>query len=165
APARGVGPLSGVGASVSDRPLLSVGWLLGAALVVLAARHPDMAAGPEDTAEAPFTGGWRFVVLLGLPCLVSPLLFLTHPAESEVARAVVVLGGSSLLFVLALLRITTLLDSLRRAPRPEPVPREPPGARVGAPARAGVRDAALTAAIGLVDEPGLRAWRIDGDPG
>ena len=91
----GVGTLSEVGASISDEPLLSVGWLLGAALVVLAARHPGMAAGPEDTAEAPLTAVWRFVVLLGLACLVSPLLFLTHPAESEVARAVVVLGGSS----------------------------------------------------------------------
>jgi diguanylate cyclase (GGDEF)-like protein/PAS domain S-box-containing protein len=161
----GVGTLSEVGASVSDRPLLSVGWLLGAALVVLAARHPGMAVGPEDTAEAPLTAVWRFVVLLGLACLVSPLLFLTHPAESEVARAVVVLGGSSLLFVLALLRITTLLDSLRRALMREHVLRTATGALVGAADRSGVRDAVLTAAVGLVDEPGHRAWRIDGDPG
>ena len=52
----------------------------------LAARHPGMAAGPDASAEAPLTAAWRFVVLLGLACLVSPLLFLTHPAESEVAR-------------------------------------------------------------------------------
>ncbi len=161
----GVGTLSEVGANISDQPLLSVGWLLGAALVVLAARHPGMAARPEVTAEAPLTAAWRFVVLLGLACLVSPLLFLTHPADSEAARAVVVLGGSSLLFVLALLRITTLLDSLRRALMREHVLRGATGALVGAADRAGVRDAVLTAAIGLVDEPGHRAWRIDGDPG
>ncbi len=161
----GVGTLSEVGANVSDKPVLVAGWLLGAGLVVLAARHPGMAAGPKDTTEAPLTAVWRFVVLLGLACLVSPLLFLTHPAESEVARAVVVLGGSSLLFVLALLRITTLLDSLRRALMREHVLRAATGALVGAADRAGVRDAVLTAAVGLVDEPGHRAWRIDGDPG
>src|SRR5688500_13771638 len=65
----GVGTLSEVAANVSDRPLLSVGWLLGAALVVLAARHPGMAAGPQNTAETPLTAVWRFVVLLGLACL------------------------------------------------------------------------------------------------
>ena len=47
----------------------------------------------------------------------------------------------------------------------EHVLREATGALVGAADRAGVRDAVLTAAIGLVDEPGHRAWRIDGDPG
>ena len=161
----GLGTGSEVAANLLDAPLLSAGWFPGTALVVLAALHPGMAAPPEGTSEAPLTAVWRFVVLLGLACLVSPLLFLTHPAQSEAIRAVVVLGGSSLLFVLALLRITTLLDSLRRALLREHVLRGATAALVGAADRAGVRDAALSAAIQLVDEPGHRAWRVDGDPG
>ena len=160
----GVGIGSEVAANVLGAPVLGVGWLVGAALLVLAAQHPGMAA-PDGAGEAPLTAVWRFGVLLGLACLVPPVLFLTHQAESEVARAVVVLGGSALLFVLALLRITTLLDSLRRALLREHVLRTATAALVGAADRAGVRDAAMTAAIELVDEPGHRAWRIDGDPG
>ncbi|MEP6761995.1 MAG: hypothetical protein ABJA93_11615, partial [Sporichthyaceae bacterium] len=161
----GVGTGSEVAASIVDAPILSAGWLLGAALIVLAAHHSGMATAPSEPSEESPIAVWRFVVLLGLACLVSPVLFLTHPAQSAGARAIVVTGGSALLFVLALLRITTLLDSLRRALMREHVLRAATGALVGAADRSGVRDAALTAAIGLVDEPGLRAWRIDGDPG
>jgi diguanylate cyclase (GGDEF)-like protein/PAS domain S-box-containing protein len=161
----GVGTGSEVAASILDAPLLSAGWLVGSALIVLSAQHRVMAAAPPEESEEAPTAVWRFVVLLGLACLVSPVLFLTHPAESSGARAIVVSGGSALLFILALLRITTLLDSLRRALLREHVLRAATGALVGAADRGGVRDAALTAAIDLVDEPGLRAWRIDGDPG
>ena len=161
----GVGTGSEVAANILDAPLLFAGWLVGAALIVLAAQHRGMAAAPPEVSEEAPTAVWRFVVLLGLACLVSPLLFLTHPAQSAGGRAIVVSSGSALLFILALLRITTLLDSLRRALLREHVLRAATGALVGAADRSGVRDAALTAAIDLVDEPGLRAWRIDGDPG
>ena len=43
--------------------------------------------------------------------------------------------------------------------------REATGALVGAADRAGVRDAALAAAADLLDQPGSRSWRVDGDPG
>ena len=161
----GVGIGSEVAANALDQPLLGAGWMVGFAMVVLAARHPGMAAPPEGERETPLAGAWRFFVLLGLACLVSPVLVLTHPVQNELARAIVVLGGSILLFVLALLRIMSLLDSLRRALLREHVLRAATAALVGAADRSGVRDAALTAAIDLVDEPGHRAWRIDGDPG
>jgi len=160
-----VGIGSEVAANIVGQPLLTAGWMLGFSMVVLSARHPGMAKPPQVDHEAPLTVAWRFVVLLGLACLVSPVLVLTHPVQNGVVRAIVVLGGATLLFVLALLRIMTLLDSLRRALLREHVLRAATGALVGAADRGGVRDAALTAAIELIDEPGHRAWRIDGDPG
>jgi hypothetical protein len=69
------------------------------------------------------------------------------------------------LFTLALLRIDSLLGHLRRALRREHVLRGATAALVSAADRGGVRDAALDAVVDLVDQPGSRAWRIDGDPG
>ena len=70
---------------------------------------------------------WRFVVLLGLACLVSPVLIVTHPPGDGVSQAAVILGGAVMLFVLALLRIISLLPgsaapcavSTCCAPRPD----------------------------------------------
>ena len=75
------------------------------------------------------------------------------------------LGGAIVLFTLALLRIVSLLGHLRRALRREHVLRGATAALVSAADRGGVRDAALDAAVDLLDQPGTRAWRIDGDPG
>ena len=108
---------------------------------------------------------WRFVVLLGLACLVSPVLVVTHSVGNGMAKAAVVLGGAAMLFTLALLRIVSLLGRLRRTLRREHVLRTATGELVGAADRGGVRDSALRAAVELLDQPGSRSWRIDGDPG
>ncbi|MDQ1625530.1 MAG: hypothetical protein QOJ49_1028, partial [Actinomycetota bacterium] len=160
-----VGVGSEIVSDILNRPLVELGWVVGLGLVVLAAQHPGIVAPPPGDRVAPLTTGWRFVVLLGLACLVSPLLVLTHPVELRGARSVIVLAGAVLLFTLALLRIMTLLDSLRQSLLREHVLRGATAALVGAADRVGVRDAALTSAVELVDQAGHRAWRIDGDPG
>jgi diguanylate cyclase (GGDEF)-like protein/PAS domain S-box-containing protein len=160
-----VGVTAEVASAVTDRPTLAIGWLPGFALLVLAVRHSSMASSPGIARTARLVSAWRFVILLGLACLVSPILVLTHPVGDQVSIAAVVLGGAVLLFTLALLRIVSLLGHLRRALRREHVLRGATAALVGAADRGGVRDAALDAAIDLVDQPGSRAWRIDGDPG
>ncbi|MGZ4485672.1 MAG: hypothetical protein ACXVW8_15205, partial [Nocardioidaceae bacterium] len=72
----------GIGAEVAaallDRPDLAGGWIAGCALVVLAARHPAMTRPPQVPRTVRLTSAWRFVVLLGLACLVPPILVLTH---------------------------------------------------------------------------------------
>ncbi|MGZ4592658.1 MAG: putative bifunctional diguanylate cyclase/phosphodiesterase [Actinomycetes bacterium] len=161
----GLGVVAEVSAAVTDRSSLTVGWLPGFALLVLAVRHPSMTMPPGISRTVRLVSAWRFVVLLGLACLVSPFLVLTHPVDHEPAVAAVVLGGAVLLFTLAVLRIVSLLGHLRRALRREHVLRGATAALVGAADRGGVRDAALDAAVDLVDQPGSRAWRIDGDPG
>jgi diguanylate cyclase (GGDEF)-like protein/PAS domain S-box-containing protein len=160
-----IGVAAEVGAAVTDMPALTIGWLPGFALLVLAVQHPSMATTPGILRTAPLVSPWRFVILLGLACLVSPILVLTHPVGDQLSIAAVVLGGAGLLFTLALLRILSLLGHLRSALRREHVLREATAALVGAADRSGVRDAALDAAVDLVDQPGSRAWRIDGDPG
>ena len=161
----GLGIGSEIAADLTDVPTMIVGWLPGAALLVLAALHPTMAKPPSIALSFHLVSAWRFVILLGLACLVSPVLVLTHQVQDDATIATVVLGGAVVLFTLALLRIVSLLGDLRRALRREHVLRDATAALVSAADRGGVRDAALDAAVNLVDQPGSRAWRIDGDPG
>ena len=161
----GLGILAEVGAGIADLPTLTVAWLPGAALIVLGAMHATMARPPSILRALPLVSAWRFVILLGLACLVSPVLVLTHQVEDDATIATVVLGGAIVLFTLALLRIVSLLGHLRRALRREHVLRGATAALVSAADRGGVRDATLDAVVDLLDQPGSRAWRIDGDPG
>ncbi len=161
--ALGIG--SEVAADLANVPSLIVAWLPGAALIVLGVMHPTMTNPPSVLRALPLVSSWRFVILLGLACLVSPVLVLTHRVGDDVTIATVVLGGAIVLFTLALLRIVSLLGHLRRALRREHVLRGATAALVSAADRGGVRDAALNAAVDLLDQPGTRAWRIDGDPG
>jgi diguanylate cyclase (GGDEF)-like protein/PAS domain S-box-containing protein len=161
--ATGIG--SGLAAEITDRPQLAAGWFVALALLVLAVRHPSMARPTPVTGTARLATVWRFVVLLGLACLVSPVLVVTHPMGDGMTKAAVVLGGAAMLFTLALLRIVSLLSRLRRTLRREHVLRTATGELVGAADRAGVRDSALRAATELLDQPGSRSWRVDGDPG
>ncbi|HEU4911964.1 MAG TPA: EAL domain-containing protein [Actinomycetes bacterium] len=160
-----VGVGSEIAAAATGVHSLALGWAAGAVLLLLAVRHPRMAA-PAPLAESTnLASAWRFMALLGLACLVSPVLVVAHSADGGTTGAAVVLGGALLLFSLALTRIVSLLARLRRTLRREHVLREATSALVGATDRAGVRDAALVAAVDLIDQPGARAWRIDGDPG
>ena len=163
------GLLTGIGATlaadIAHRPALLAGWFVAVALLVLAAGHPAMADPRPVAMSSGLTTTWRFVVLLGLACLVSPVMVVTHPAADGPSKAAVVIGGAVMLFTLAVLRIVSLLARLRRALRREHVLRTATGALVGAADRAGIRDAALDAAVDLLDQPGSRSWRVDGDPG
>jgi len=163
------GLLTGVGAevvaAVTDTPLVALGWIPAFALLVLAVRHPGMGRPVPMVGPAKIESTGRFVGLLALACLVPPVLTLTHPMGGLALKAVIVLGGAILLFVLALLRIVSLLSRLRLTLRREHILGAATGAFVGAADRVGVRDAALDAALELVDQAGSRAWRVDGDPG
>jgi diguanylate cyclase (GGDEF)-like protein/PAS domain S-box-containing protein len=164
----GLGLVLGVAGDLAaaglDQPVWMAAWFPGIALIVLAVRHPKMTAPPVGTSTRLSTA-WRFVVLLGLACLVSPVLVLTNPVQEQLTKAAVVLGGSALLFVLALVRIVSLLGDLRKALRREHVLRAATATLVGAADRVAVRDATLDAAVELVDQHAVSCWRIDGDPG
>jgi diguanylate cyclase (GGDEF)-like protein/PAS domain S-box-containing protein len=163
------GLLVGVGsqaaADLVDVPELNLGWVAAAVLLLLAVRHPGMANPTPITGSAGLSSAWRFVALLALACLVSPILVVTHPTANQAIQVAVVLGGAVFLFTLALIRIVSLLVRLRRAQRREHVLRQSTAAMVGAADRVGIRDAALTAAADLLDQSDTRSWRIDGDPG
>ena len=119
-----VGVASDVAASLTEVRGFELGWLVAFALLVLAVRQPGMATPelrPVVANPARLATVWRFVVLLALACLVSPVLVLTHATTGGVTQAAVVLGGAVFLFALALIRIVSLLSRLRAHP--------PPGAR------------------------------------
>ncbi|MGZ4591014.1 MAG: hypothetical protein ACXV2I_09535, partial [Actinomycetes bacterium] len=97
----GLGVVAEVSAALTDTSSLTVGWLPGFAMLVLAVRHPSMTMPAGISRTVRLVSAWRFVVLLGLACLVSPFLVLTHPVDHEPAVAAVVLGGAVLLFTLA----------------------------------------------------------------
>ena len=160
----GLGMAAEVSAAVTRLPLLTTGWFAAFGLLVLSAANPGMATRTAPRAER-LGSAWRFVVLLSLACLVSPVLVLTHPMQEQATKGIVVLGGSVLLFGLALVRIVSLLGRLRRALRREHVLRAATAALVGAADRPGVRDAALDAVVELLDQPASRSWRLDTDPG
>jgi len=163
------GLLTGIGAEVvaalTDAPWISLGWLPAFALLLLAVRHPCMGRPAPVTGPAPLATTRRFVGLLALACLAPPVLTLTHPMGGQAIKSVIVLSGAVVLFGLALLRITSLLSRLRLTLRREHILRTATAALVGATDRVGVRDAALTATVDLVDQHGSRSWRVDGDPG
>ena len=159
------GVASGLAADITNRPELAAGWFVAFALVVLATTDPTMTRPRPVTGSVRLATAWRFVVLLGLACLVSPVIIVTRPPGNGLFQSAVILGGAVMLFVLALLRIISLLTRLRRTLRREHVLRTATGPLVGAADRDGVRDAALTAAVDLLDQAGSRSWRIDGDPG
>jgi diguanylate cyclase (GGDEF)-like protein/PAS domain S-box-containing protein len=161
----GIGIGAEIAVDLTHSPTIIVAWLPGAALLLLATLHPTMVNPPSVLPSVRLVSAWRFVVLLALACLVSPVLVLTHQVEDDTTVATVVLGGAILLFTLALLRIVSLLGNLRRALRREHVLRGATASLVSAADRGGVRDAALDAVVELVDQSGTRAWRIDGDPG
>ena len=142
---------------------LAAAWFVGAALVASAARL-DRGPVRRSPGAAP-TSLWRFVALLALACLVPPTVVLTHAEGHGLTEPLVILGGAVLLFVLALMRMGNLLGQLRRASRRERVLREATAALVKATDRGTVRDAALETALALLELPGVRAWRVDGDPG
>ena len=163
------GLLTGIGATlaadIADLPGLAAGWFPALAMLVLASAHPAMAHPRPVATTSGLTTTWRFVVLLGLACLVSPVMVVTHPAADGATRSAVVIGGAVMLFTLAVLRIVSLLARLRRTLHREHVLRTATGVLVGAADRADVRDAALVAAVDLLAQPGSRSWRVDGDPG
>ena len=169
------GLLTGIGsevlAALTDVPRITLGWLPAFALLLLAVRHPGMGRPAPVTGPAPLATTRRFVGLLALACLAPPALTLTHPTGDQAVRTAIVLSGAVALFGLALLRIASLPSRLRLTLRREHILRTATAALVGAADRVGVRDAALTAALELVDQEdsrssrSSRSWRVDGDPG
>jgi diguanylate cyclase (GGDEF)-like protein/PAS domain S-box-containing protein len=159
-----VGMCAEIAADIANEPTLAVGWLAACVLVATAVLHPTYDAVPAPESRQ-LASPWRFAALLGLACLVSPVLILTHPVNHQPTTAAVVLGGALLLCGLALVRIVMLMNHLRSALRREHVLRAATSALVGAADRSAVRDCALRAAMDLVASPGARSWRIDGDPG
>jgi diguanylate cyclase (GGDEF)-like protein/PAS domain S-box-containing protein len=147
---------------------VDIGWMLFYVCWGAAGLHPTMREldRPAPVATVKITRA-RFGVLLALASLMGPTVLAVQVARGERVDMAVVVGGSLLLFILALLRMSGLVQTLRitllkhqwSASR-ETTLREAAGALVAATTLDGIHNAALNAAITLTGRPDATAVRI-----
>jgi diguanylate cyclase (GGDEF)-like protein/PAS domain S-box-containing protein len=147
---------------------VDVGWMLFYSCWGAAGLHPSMAEldrpAPEATVKVTRT---RFGVLLALASLMGPTVLAVQVARGERVDMAVVVGGSLLLFVLALLRMSGLVQALRttllkhqRSVTRETILREAAAELVAATSQDGIHTAALKAALALTGRSDATAVRI-----
>jgi diguanylate cyclase (GGDEF)-like protein/PAS domain S-box-containing protein len=147
---------------------VDIGWMLFYVCWGAAGLHPSMREldrpAPAATVKVTRT---RFGVLLALASLMGPTVLAVQVARGEQVDMAVVVGGSLLLFLLALLRMSGLVQALRtsllkhqRSATRETTLREAAGALVAATSQDGIHSAALDAALALTGQPDATAVRI-----
>jgi diguanylate cyclase (GGDEF)-like protein/PAS domain S-box-containing protein len=90
------------------------GWLVAYVLFGAAALHPSMAAltEPEEEQEVRLTGSR--MALLAAACVTSPLVHGIQALRGEQTEPYITLGGTVVIFVLVLLRLSGLVGQLSR---------------------------------------------------
>ena len=147
---------------------VDIGWMLFYVCWGAAGLHPSMREldrpAPAATIQVTRT---RFGVLLALASLMGPTVLAVQVARGERVDMAVVVGGSLLLFVLALLRMSGLVQALRttllkhqRSVTRETILREAAAELVAATSQDGIHTAALAAALALTGRPDATAVRI-----
>jgi diguanylate cyclase (GGDEF)-like protein/PAS domain S-box-containing protein len=147
---------------------VDIGWILFYVCWGAAGLHPSMREldRPAPVATVKITRS-RFGVLLALASLMGPTVLAVQVARGERVDMRVVVGGSLLLFVLALLRMSGLVQTLRitllkyqwSATR-ETTLREAAGALVAATTQDGIHSAALNAAVTLTGQSDTTTVRL-----
>jgi diguanylate cyclase (GGDEF)-like protein/PAS domain S-box-containing protein len=147
---------------------VDIGWMLFYVCWGAAGLHPSMREldrpAPAATVKVTRT---RFGVLLALASLMGPTVLAVQVARGERVDMAVVVGGSLLLFVLALLRMSGLVQALRttllkhqRSVTRETILREAAAELVAATSQDGIHTAALAAALALTGRSDATAVRI-----
>ncbi|MEV6490551.1 EAL domain-containing protein [Actinoplanes sp. NPDC051633] len=94
-----------------DTAWLDAGWLLSYVTWAAAALHPSMASA---TAERPRKEGTGRLVLLAISSLLAPILLIVPRVGNNVADRLVIAGGSVLLFLLVVVRMSGFLRQVQR---------------------------------------------------
>jgi diguanylate cyclase (GGDEF)-like protein/PAS domain S-box-containing protein len=147
---------------------VDIGWMLFYVCWGAAGLHPSMGEldrpAPAATVKVTRT---RFGVLLALASLMGPTVLAVQVARGERVDMAVIVGGSLLLFVLALLRMSGLVQALRttllkhqRSVSRETTLREAAAELVAATSQEGIHSAALDAALILTGRPDATAVRL-----
>jgi diguanylate cyclase (GGDEF)-like protein/PAS domain S-box-containing protein len=147
---------------------VDIGWMLFYVCWGAAGLHPSMReldrTAPTATVKITRT---RFGVLLALASLMGPTVLAVQVARGERVDMAVVVGGSLLLFILALLRMSGLVQALRttllkhqRSVTRETTLREAAAELVAATSQDGIHAAALDAALALTGRSDATAVRI-----
>ena len=132
--------------------LLDAGWLLSWTLLAMAALHPSMHQLIEQSPQLEIKLTWQRLTLLAGMSLLSPVTLIIQSMRGIPLNLPVVAGGSALLFLLILLRMSGLMEQLGRAVAREQALRNAAATFVATPYREGIYSAALHAIARLADD-------------
>lgn len=151
--------------------LLDAGWLFSSTLLAMAALHPTMHELIERGPQVELKLNWQRLSLLAGMALLSPAALVIQHIRDLPVNLPVIAGGSALLFLLILVRMSGLTELLERAVSREQALRSAAAAFVATPYQEGVYAATLQAiaqlsggpvehirlVVGLLEEPVLVA--------
>lgn len=145
--------------------LLDAGWLLSWTLLAMAALHPTMRQLIEQSPQIEIKLSWQRLTLLAGMSLLSPITLVIQSMRDIPLNLPVVAGGSALLFLLILLRMSGLMEQLGRAVSREQALRNAAATFVATPYREGIYAAALHAIVRLANERITHIQFLVGLPG
>lgn len=132
--------------------LLNAGFLFSFALLAAAALHPTMKQMVERGPQVEIKLTWQRLSLLAGMALLSPATLVIQTLRGIPINLPVIAGGSALLLLLILIRMSGLMDLLGRAVSREQALRNAAATFVATPYREGIYAAALQALSRLGDE-------------
>ncbi|MEZ4679234.1 MAG: diguanylate cyclase [Caldilineaceae bacterium] len=132
--------------------LLDAGWLLSITLLATAALHPSMRQLTEREPQLEIKMTWQRLTLLAGMALLSPVTLVLQTIRELPINTPVIAGGSALLFLLILIRMSGLMELLERAVSREQALRNAAATFVATPYREGIYAAALKAIARLGEE-------------
>lgn len=132
--------------------LLDAAWLLSNTLLAVAALHPSMHRVIEPGPQVEIKLTWQRLTLLAGMALLSPATLIIQSMRNVPLNLPVIAGGSALLFLLILFRMSGLMELLGRSVAREQALRNAAAAFVATPYREGIYAAAMQAVVRLADE-------------
>lgn len=132
--------------------LLNAGFLLSWALLAAAALHPTMHQMVERGPQIEIKLTWQRLSLLAGMALLSPATLVIQTLRDIPINLPVIAGGSALLLLLILIRMSGLMELLGRAVSREQALRNAAATFVATPYREGIYAAAIQAIARLGDE-------------
>jgi len=132
--------------------LLDVVWLLSSTLLAVAALHPTMHQLIEKGPQRQIKLSWQRLALLAGMSLLSPATLVIQAMRDIPINLGVVAGGSALLYLLIMSRLSGLMSQLGRAVSREQVLRNAATNFVAIPYREGIYSAAMKAIAKLTGD-------------
>ncbi len=132
--------------------LLDAVWLLSSTLLAVSALHPTMRQLIEQGPQIQIKLNWQRLALLAGMSLLSPATLVIQAIRDIPINLPVVAGGSALLYLLIMSRMSGLMEQLGRAVAREQALRNASASFVAIPYREGIYTAALKAIAKLADD-------------
>jgi hypothetical protein len=132
--------------------LLDAVWLLSSTLLATAALHPTMRQLVEPGPQIEIKLTWQRLPLLAGMLLLSPAALIIQTIRNIPINLPIIAGGSALLFLLIVVRMSGVMTLLGRAVAREQALKNAAAAFVATPSRESIYSAALQAIARLADK-------------